>query len=260
MSRTFIPKRAFFSCLGCIYDREVSDRGPGARPEEGRIRAAEFQAWAGLLDRLPVALIASDTAGLVSHWNRHAEVLFGLPADKALGCDLRLLDRGLETDEPFHLLMERVLDGESLESEYAATRGDGSELDVRIVSTPLFSEAGDVVGMIELAVDLTQLNSRERAESLVALQAAARQLVSLTDEMLNVDGVDQGLPNLAVLSPREAEVLGLLRQGMRVATLATRLGIRERTVRNHVASILRKLGVHSQRELLERLANTAVAD
>ena len=59
--------------------------------------------------------------------------------------------------------------------------------------------------------------------------------------------------DLSVLSPREHEVLGLIRNGYRVATVARRLLISPHTVRNHLKRIFLKLEVGSQAELLEKL-------
>ena len=56
------------------------------------------------------------------------------------------------------------------------------------------------------------------------------------------------------LSKREKEVLSSLMQGKDARQVADLLGIRYTTVRNHLQAILRKLGVHSQREAV-RLAS-----
>ena len=48
------------------------------------------------------------------------------------------------------------------------------------------------------------------------------------------------------LTPRQAEVLQALADGCSTAQIATRLGITEDTVRNHVRGLLRALGVHSR--------------
>jgi DNA-binding NarL/FixJ family response regulator len=50
------------------------------------------------------------------------------------------------------------------------------------------------------------------------------------------------------LSKREYEVLCLLAKGLRNREIAKRLGITERTVKNHVAQIIVKLGVRSRTE------------
>jgi DNA-binding NarL/FixJ family response regulator len=48
------------------------------------------------------------------------------------------------------------------------------------------------------------------------------------------------------LTPREREVLGILAEGLPDKEIARRLGISAETARNHVASILSKLGVESR--------------
>jgi DNA-binding NarL/FixJ family response regulator len=57
----------------------------------------------------------------------------------------------------------------------------------------------------------------------------------------------------SVLSARELEVLLLLDDHLGTDEIATRLFISEHTVRSHVKSLLRKLGVSSRREALEQL-------
>ncbi|HLZ37659.1 MAG TPA: response regulator transcription factor [Mycobacteriales bacterium] len=54
----------------------------------------------------------------------------------------------------------------------------------------------------------------------------------------------------ADMTARELEVLRLLADGLSNAAIAARLTISVHTVRNHVASILAKLGVHSKLEAL----------
>jgi LuxR family transcriptional regulator, maltose regulon positive regulatory protein len=65
-----------------------------------------------------------------------------------------------------------------------------------------------------------------------------------------------GVPDriASVLSAREVEVLLLLDEHHGTDEIAHRLFISEHTVRSHVKSLLRKLGVSSRREALEQLA------
>ena len=62
------------------------------------------------------------------------------------------------------------------------------------------------------------------------------------------------LPFLLDLTGRELEVLDLLAEGRKTAEIAERLFVARVTVRTHIASILRKLGV-SDREAAIRLVN-----
>jgi DNA-binding NarL/FixJ family response regulator len=52
------------------------------------------------------------------------------------------------------------------------------------------------------------------------------------------------------LTPREIEILQWTVDGLTAIDIARRQGISERTVQTHRANIMRKLGVHSRRELL----------
>jgi DNA-binding NarL/FixJ family response regulator len=69
-------------------------------------------------------------------------------------------------------------------------------------------------------------------------------------------GRGSGVPDsiAAVLSTRELEVLLLLDEHLGTDEIAKRLFISEHTVRSHVKSLLRKLGVSSRRDALEALA------
>jgi DNA-binding CsgD family transcriptional regulator len=67
-----------------------------------------------------------------------------------------------------------------------------------------------------------------------------------------VPGQTEPLVGLEKLTPRERDVLALLVDGRRVATIARALFVSEYTVRNHLKAIFRKLHVHSQAELLDR--------
>jgi PAS domain S-box-containing protein len=60
-------------------------------------------------------------------------------------------------------------------------------------------------------------------------------------------------PVLRELSPRQLDVLRRLLRGDRVPSIARDLYLSPNTVRNHLAAIYRRVGVHSQAELLARL-------
>lgn len=50
------------------------------------------------------------------------------------------------------------------------------------------------------------------------------------------------------LTPRQLQVLLLLGEGVPARTIAVQLDLAESTVRNHIRSVLVKLGCHSQLE------------
>jgi DNA-binding NarL/FixJ family response regulator len=82
--------------------------------------------------------------------------------------------------------------------------------------------------------------------------AVARRLLDQVREGTRGTGVPDEIA--AALSARELEVLLLLDEHLATDEIAKRLFISEHTVRSHVKSLLRKLGVSSRREALEALA------
>jgi DNA-binding NarL/FixJ family response regulator len=53
-------------------------------------------------------------------------------------------------------------------------------------------------------------------------------------------------PRRSPFTPREAEVLGLLRQGLTYREMAGRLGLSAKTVEKHVGAIMRKTGAKNR--------------
>jgi DNA-binding NarL/FixJ family response regulator len=83
--------------------------------------------------------------------------------------------------------------------------------------------------------------------------AVARRLL---EQVRDNGGRTTGVPDeiASALSARELEVLLLLDEHHGTDEIAQRLFISEHTVRSHVKSLLRKLGVSSRREALEALS------
>jgi DNA-binding NarL/FixJ family response regulator len=93
---------------------------------------------------------------------------------------------------------------------------------------------------------------RGAAEGEAALSGSiARRLVEQVRDGRDAEGVPDSIAR--TLSARELEVLLLLDDHLSTDQIAARLFISEHTVRSHVKSLLRKLGVSSRRQALEAL-------
>ena len=71
----------------------------------------------------------------------------------------------------------------------------------------------------------------------------------------SLPGTAPNTVDLSGVSQRELEVVGALKRGLRLSQIARSLGISAHTARNHLKRVYRKLGVHSQVELLSVLAS-----
>lgn len=104
---------------------------------------------------------------------------------------------------------------------------------------------------------LVLMNITERKRSELELVAAIEEVMqdaswfsqTLIEKLANAKSVNSpNLPNIAFtdLTARERDVLGLICEGLADKEIASRLKLAPNTVRNHVATVYSKLGVHSR--------------
>ena len=96
------------------------------------------------------------------------------------------------------------------------------------------------------------LRGAARGEAALSGSIARRLLETVRE----TGGRETGVPDAiaAELTAREVEILLLLDDRLETDEIAKRLFISEHTVRSHVKSVLRKLGVSSRRDAVEKLA------
>ncbi|AZE94058.1 Sensory box transcriptional regulator, LuxR family [Pseudomonas orientalis] len=104
---------------------------------------------------------------------------------------------------------------------------------------------------------LVFMNITERKRSELELVAAIEEVMqdaswfsqTLIEKLANAKSVNSpNLPNVSFtdLTARERDVLGLICEGLADKEIASRLKLAPNTVRNHVATVYSKLGVHSR--------------
>lgn len=117
-------------------------------------------------------------------------------------------------------------------------------------------DAGALLDAVRSAVEKSKaIQSLRDAKDEIAVQARS---LSHMDSLLSLPGSSRSPePSLdrlgrraERLTPREREITLCRAGGQSVSEIAARLDISENTVRNHFKSIFRKLGIHSQEELV----------
>ena len=126
----------------------------------------------------------------------------------------------------------------------AATRQVVAEGVTDVLVLTSFSDADRIVAALDAGAVGYLLKDAEPEDVIEGVRAvsrgespihprAARQLL----------GARSAAPSAIDLTPREIEVLGLVRQGLANKQVARRLGISERTVKAHLTSIFASIGV-----------------
>jgi|SRR4051812_21897687 DNA-binding NarL/FixJ family response regulator len=188
-------------------------------------------------------LIADDHAmvrtGLQQLLASDADIeVVGLAAN---GAEAAELAESLRPDVVLMDLQMPILDGVAAT---AAIRESVPETHVVIVTS--FSDRERIVGAIDAGAVGYLLKDATPDEILSGVRAAARGESPLhpraARELLSARV--SGQSSAAVdLTAREAEVLGLVRQGFSNKQIARRLGITERTVKAHLTSCFQRIGV-----------------
>jgi DNA-binding CsgD family transcriptional regulator len=133
---------------------------------------------------------------------------------------------------------------------------------IDVIDAAAFSPYRDVLANIANAVAMTLEARRSQSE----LRAWPERVARLERRLWRIAREFEGagvlastsnvsdpylLPGVAELSPRQWEVLTRLLRGERVPRIAEELFLSQSTVRNHLADMFKKMGVHSQEELLD---------
>jgi PAS domain S-box-containing protein len=129
-----------------------------------RKRAQEVQAQlAAIVESSNDAIIGKTLEGIIVHWNRSAEYLYGYSAEEAKGRSVAMLvplDRAEELSE----ILDRLKQGERIERfETVRVRKDGRRLDVAVTISPIKDARGKIIGASTIAQDITERKARAAA-------------------------------------------------------------------------------------------------
>ena len=206
-----------------------------------------------VLARTADGVFALDQAERVVFWNAAAERITGYRADEVLGRPCYEIfgseqRAGCHQCQPDCPVLRAARNQEPVSSYNVLGRTKAGAAILLNISVILLLERHRPVCTIHLFRDAThQLRYETYVEQILR---AAAQLFSPQPAPLAQRAL-QATPFFAPLSAREKQVLGLLVQGKSAREIAETLGISYVTVRNHLQTILRKFGVHTQRQVIK---------
>jgi two-component system, NarL family, response regulator LiaR len=164
--------------------------------------------------------------------------------------------RELKPDVVLMDLLMPVMDG--LES----TRAIRTELpEVEVIALTSVLEGASVTGAVRAGAIGYLLKDTDAEELHRAIRGAAERRVQLAPEAAARLIREVRAPeNPEALTDRETEVLRLLARGQANKQIASELFVEEKTVKAHVSSILRKLGVHSRTQAALHAVRTGLVN
>ena len=152
--------------LARLRERVVELEALNSRREQAE-RRSELQSR--LLDAVGQAVIVTDLQGAISYWNRFAEQLYGWPAQEVLGRSIVDVTPSEGFRERADEIMAELKAGKSWSGEFLVRRRDGTSFPAMVTDTPVYDEAGRLVGIIGVSMDVTE---RKRAEETLRFRKA----------------------------------------------------------------------------------------
>jgi PAS domain S-box-containing protein len=177
----------------------------------------------GVIEALPLGIVAIDDRGRVLIWNRAVEEIVGLTKEQVRSTPLS----GLLPDRAWHDALTRTLDTgqETDRAEHDVVRPDGTSVPVELRTTPLRDGEGRIRGAVGTMVDLSSLRGmEERIRQLDRLAAVGRFASSIAHELRNpLTGIATGVQYLSRGFPegdeRHESVSFILREVVRLDTI-----------------------------------------
>jgi len=199
-----------------------------------------------------VAIAVTDGQGIVRTASLYADVADGYCLDDIIG--VRLVPSS-KVEDLVTLSEWRAarIDGVSIAYAAPVRNSEGVTEELEAIATALAGTPGWLVVLVQME-PLPSVREAELEGHLwrIAAELEASGILMRADRTPGLSLARIG--EAASLTPRQWEVLRRVTAGQRVPTVAKELYISQSTVRNHLAAIFERFGVHSQADLLARLA------
>jgi DNA-binding NarL/FixJ family response regulator len=127
-----------------------------------------------------------------------------------------------------------------------ARRAHRRHPDVPLVAVAVSADRTTVLAAIDAGISGYVLEGDDPAQVVAAVRAAAEGGSPLSPKAATALVAARTRPSRGQLTRRERDVLGLLAEGLANREIAQRLGISERTVKAHLTSAFRRIGVRGR--------------
>jgi PAS domain S-box-containing protein len=213
----------------------------------------------GVIDALNAGILVRTVEGRIVFANARMLHWVGYEAEELDGQDVRILVPD-EMHEHLEDDLQEIHSGDERLRITILQRKNGRTMPT-LICPHLLRRGDQVQVVVTVVMDLGEVQTARHVESrrdrglAAGLRRIAHELhsISLFAGAAGVAQVPHDHPEIHELSPREREILAELVAGQRGPAIAQKLYISPHTVRNHLKSMYRKLGVSSQAGLIEKI-------
>jgi two-component system, cell cycle sensor histidine kinase and response regulator CckA len=192
-----------------------------------------------LVDAVQQSVVATDLEGRITFWNAHASRMFGWSREEALGQSVVEVTTSNTSREEGEEIFAQLSRGESWAGEFPLRRKDGSTFTAFVVNSPIFDDAGVLVGVVGVTTDVSA--SR-------ALEVQLRQALKLEAVGRLASGIAHDFNNLITIILGSLDVV-LDGGGIAAADRAQLIAARQAS--EHAAELTRQLLTYTRKEQLQ---------
>ena len=136
---------------------------------------------AAIIESSDDAIISKQLNGIITSWNKGAEIIFGYTEAEAIGQHISFLipKNRLEEEE---MIISKLRQGERI-AHYQTIRitKSGKEVNISLSISPIYDETGKVIGASKIARDITK---QKEAEKLIEQYVYGLELLNVTGKTL----------------------------------------------------------------------------
>src|SRR6266550_5733733 len=160
--RIFAANGPLLARKGCLMGNVKTEvfRRAASAPSQAEAEPRQLEQ---VLEQIDEAVIVKDLDAIVVYWNREATSLYGFSRDEAIGQPLDKLHAADLSATDYARLLARIRAGKPTSSTTERRKRSGEKVRVSIRTTPLLDAAGQLVGEITVARDVTQALITEEA-------------------------------------------------------------------------------------------------
>jgi PAS domain S-box-containing protein len=179
-----------------------------------------------IVDSSQDAIIGKNLDGIVTHWNKGAEEIYGYTAEEMIGRHVSMLapeDRAHEIDE----ILQHIRKGERVGYfESLRVTKDKRKLNMSISVSPIYDEQGKVVGASTIARNITaQKKTEEQLRQSQKMEAIGRLAGGVAHDFNNLLGIVTACSELLrskISGPENTEYLDNIREAAKRGAALTR--------------------------------------